>query len=159
MAKPNIKKEKQLKGEMDKHADEYSLSSNNGDVGRKRNPIKLEHSLDQTFDDDNINGDEEDDDDDDDFSHDGYSHSNASVQSRSLPPTPEPRNSTPTLLLNRPSSKASQISTNSLQSGTTSSSLSPKPPSERKATSYITVSTILLDYIQSNGCRHACHGD
>lgn len=139
LPKSNIKKEKQLRSDTEKNLDEYNLSSNNGDVVRKRNAIKLEHSLEQAYDDDNANGDDDDEEDEDDFSHDGYSHSNASVQSRSLPPTPEPRNSTPTLL-NRPSSKTSQISTNSLLSGSTTSSLSPKPPSERKATSYITVS-------------------
>lgn len=68
--------------------------------------------------------------DDDDFSHDGYSHSVASMQS--LPPTPEPRNVTPTLQsATRPSSKTSTISMSSTSS----------PPPERKATSYINVSS------------------
>lgn len=72
-------------------------------------------------------------DDDDDFSRDGYSHSINSLQSTSLPPTPEPRNETPTL--HRPSSKSSSFSIISHNSGAATAS----PPSERKATSYINV--------------------
>lgn len=72
---------------------------------------------------------ENDDNDDDEFSHDGYSHSIASMQS--LSPTPEPRNVTPTQQqMTRPSSKTSTISMSSTSS----------PPPERKATSYINVS-------------------
>lgn len=71
---------------------------------------------------------ENDENDDDEFSHDGYSHSIASMQS--LPPTPEPRNVTPTQHhTTRPSSKTSTISMSSTSS----------PPPERKATSYINV--------------------
>lgn len=76
-------------------------------------------------------------DDDDDFSHDGYSHSINSLQSTSLPPTPEPGNETPTLLTTRPSSKSSSFSITSHNSGTVTSS----PPPERKVTSYINVIT------------------
>lgn len=77
--------------------------------------------------------------DDDDFSHDGYSHSINSLQSTSLPPTPEPGNETPTTFLTtRPSSKSSAFSITSHNSGTVTSS----PPPERKATSYINVITI-----------------
>lgn len=72
---------------------------------------------------------------DDDFSHDGYSHSINSMQSTSLPPTPEPRNETPTLHTTRPSSKSSTFSMISHNSGAATSS----PPPERKATSYIQV--------------------
>lgn len=72
---------------------------------------------------------------DDDFSHDGYSHSINSLQSTSLPPTPEPRNETPTLHTTRPSSKSSTFSVTSHNSGAATSS----PPPERKATSYIQV--------------------
>lgn len=146
-----MKKEKG-KTDQDKHMEDEIITSN-GDAARKRNAIKSEQSVEQHFEEDEANGDEDDDEDDDDFSHDGYSHSVASGQSRSLPPTPEPRNSTPTLQLNRPSSKASQLSTTSLQSGTTSSSISPKPPSERKATSYISVrllSTISFSFFFLN---------
>lgn len=82
-----------------------------------------------------------DDDDDDDFSRDGYSHSMASMQSTtSLPPTPEPRNVTPTQQHStRPSSKASTLSMTSYNSGAATSS----PPPERKATSYINVSAMV----------------
>lgn len=73
--------------------------------------------------------------DDDDFSHDGYSHSINSLQSASLPPTPEPRNETPTLHTTRPSSKSSSFSIASHNSGAATAS----PPPERKATSYINV--------------------
>ena len=73
--------------------------------------------------------------DDDDFSHDGYSHSINSLQSASLPPTPEPRNETPTLHTTRPSSKSSSFSIASHNSGPATAS----PPPERKATSYINV--------------------
>lgn len=72
---------------------------------------------------------------DDDFSHDGYSHSINSLQSASLPPTPEPRNETPTLHTTRPSSKSSSFSIASHNSGPATAS----PPPERKATSYINV--------------------
>lgn len=72
---------------------------------------------------------------DDDFSHDGYSHSINSIQSTSLPPTPEPRNETPTLHTTRPSSKASTFSIVSQNSGQNTSS----PPPDRKSTSYIQV--------------------
>lgn len=75
------------------------------------------------------------DEDEDDFSHDGYSHSINSIQSTSLPPTPEPRNETPTLHATRPSSKSSTFSIVSQNSGQNTSS----PPPERKATSYIQV--------------------
>lgn len=74
--------------------------------------------------------------DEDDYSHDGYSHSINSVQSTSLPPTPEPRNETPTLHTTRPSSKSSSMSVTSHTSNTATST----PPPERKATSYINVS-------------------
>lgn len=74
-------------------------------------------------------------DDDDDFSHDGYSHSINSMQSTSLPPTPEPRNETPTLHTTRPSSKSSAFSVVSHNSGPITIS----PPPERKVTSYIHV--------------------
>lgn len=71
---------------------------------------------------------ENDENDDDESSRDGYSHSIASMQS--LPPTPEPRNVTPTQhQTTRPSSKTSTISMSSTSS----------PPPERKATSYINV--------------------
>lgn len=79
-------------------------------------------------------------DEDDDFSHDGYSHSVNSIQSTSLPPTPEPRNETPTLHTTRPSSKSSTFSIVSQNSGQNTSS----PPPERKASSYIQVPCILL---------------
>lgn len=69
--------------------------------------------------------------DDGDYSHDGYSHSINSLQSTSLPPTPEP-NDIQLLHSTRPSSKLSSLSVNS---GTVTSS----PPPERKATSYINV--------------------
>lgn len=72
---------------------------------------------------------------DDDFSHDGYSHSINSIQSTSLPPTPEPRNETPTLHTTRPSSKSSTFSVVSQNSCQIASS----PPPERKPTSYIQV--------------------
>lgn len=72
---------------------------------------------------------------DDEFSHDGYSHSINSLQSTSLPPTPEPRNETPTLHTTRPSSKSSSFSITSHNSAATTAS----PPPERKATSYISV--------------------
>lgn len=76
-------------------------------------------------------------DEDDEFSHDGYSHSINSLQSTSLPPTPEP-NEAQMWNQHRPSSKSSSVS---LNSGTTTST----PPPERKATSYINVSgTIVL---------------
>lgn len=71
-------------------------------------------------------------DEDDDFSHDGYSHSVNSMQSTSLPPTPEPRNETPTLHTTRPSSKSSIFSVASQNSGQITSS----PPPEIKASSY-----------------------
>lgn len=73
-------------------------------------------------------------DDDDEFSHDGYSHSINSLQSTSLPPTPEP-NEAQMWNSNRPSSKSSSVSVNS---GTNTST----PPPERKATSYINVSIL-----------------
>lgn len=79
----------------------------------------------------------DDEDDDDDFSHDGYSHSVNSMQSTSLPPTPEPRNETPTLHTTRPSSKSSTFSVASQHSGQTTSS----PTPERKAASHIQVNT------------------
>lgn len=82
-------------------------------------------------------------DEDDDFSHDGYSHSINSMQSTSLPPTPEPRNETPTLHTTRPSSKSSTFSIVSQNSGQTTSS----PTPERKATSYIQVQVLLLHHI------------
>lgn len=81
------------------------------------------------------------DEDDDDFSHDGYSHSINSLQSASLPPTPEPRNETPTLQPTRPSSKSSSFSITSHNSGNVTAS----PPPERKATSYINVSHRHID--------------
>lgn len=74
-------------------------------------------------------------DEDDDFSHDGYSHSINSLQSTSLPPTPEPRNETPTLHTTRPSSKSSTFSVVSQNSCQITSS----PPPDRKSTSYIQV--------------------
>lgn len=82
-------------------------------------------------------------DEDDDFSHDGYSHSINSIQSTSLPPTPEPRNETPTLHTTRPSSKSSIFSIVSQTSGQNTSS----PPPERKASSYIQVSYIVTAHI------------
>lgn len=126
----NIKKEPN-KSEMD----ETLQLTNNGNGNRTTDFANVEPNADMDENGD-VDGDDEE---DDDFSHDGYSHSIASGQSRSLPPTPEPRNSTPTMQQNRPSSKTSQLSITSLQSGTTASSLSPKPPSERKVTSYISV--------------------
>lgn len=146
VVKSNALKKEKGKADQEKHIEDEVITSN-GDSVKKRNNIKSEQSVEQHFDEEEANGDEDEDDDDDDFSHDGYSHSVASGQSRSLPPTPEPRNSTPTLQLNRPSSKASQLSTTSLQSGTTASSISPKPPSERKATSYISVRLILKYFL------------
>lgn len=74
-------------------------------------------------------------DEDDDFSHDGYSHSINSMQSTSLPPTPEPRNETPTLHTARPSSKSSTFSVVSQMSSQVTSS----PPPERKSSIYIQV--------------------
>lgn len=138
-----------IKKEKGKFDQEVSLAAiRNGDGNRSANIIKAEENIDQSYADIDENGDNDDDDeDDDDFSH--YSHSIASGQSRSLPPTPEPRNSTPTMQQNRPSSKTSQMSMTSLQSGTTASSLSPKPPSERKVTSYITViKRMVFNFIQ-----------
>lgn len=79
-------------------------------------------------------------DEDDDFSHDGYSHSINSMQSTSLPPTPEPRNETPTLHTTRPSSKSSTFSVVSQTSGQATSS----PPPERKASSYIQVEILFI---------------
>lgn len=75
-------------------------------------------------------------DDDDDFSHDGYSHSINSMQSTSLPPTPEPRNETPTLHTTRPSSKSSAFSVASQNSGQITTS-SPTP--QRKSASCLQV--------------------
>lgn len=79
-------------------------------------------------------------DDDDEFSHDGYSHSINSLQSTSLPPTPEPNEAQ---MWNpvRSSSKSSSVSVNS---GTTTST----PPPERKATSYINVSNAFSTIFQ-----------
>lgn len=79
--------------------------------------------------------------DDDDFSHDGYSHSINSLQSASLPPTPEPRNETPTLHTTRPSSKSSAFSIVSHSSPVTIS-----PPPERKVTSYINVKIVFFQF-------------
>lgn len=83
-----------------------------------------------------FDGDGDGDEDDDDFSHDGYSHSINSLQSASLPPTPEPRIETPTLHTTRPSSKSSSFSIASHNSGPAAAA---SPPPERKATSYINV--------------------
>lgn len=83
----------------------------------------------------------------DDFSHDGYSHSINSLQSASLPPTPEPRNETPTLHTTRPSSKSSSFSIVSQNSGPATAS----PPPERKLTTLINV--IRLEFL------HQFHSD
>lgn len=66
-------------------------------------------------------------DEDDEFSHDGYSHSLNSLQSMSLPPTPEPNDAQMWNSVRRPSSKSSSLSVNS---GTATSS----PPPDRKPT-------------------------
>lgn len=113
-----MKKEKEI-FEQQKHP-EIVESINGNRVKRSLSTIANE-----MLDDTNENDDNE----DDEFSHDGYSHSIASMQS--LPPTPEPRNVTPTQQqLTRPSSKTSTVSMSSTSS----------PPPERKATSYINVS-------------------
>lgn len=72
-------------------------------------------------------------DEDDEFSHDGYSHSLNSLQSTSLPPTPEPNDAQMWSSVRRPSSKSSSLS---VHSGTATSS----PPPERKPTHLINVS-------------------
>lgn len=128
-----IKKEKDTI-DQHKHSIEEKINGNRlkRSISSTRAIPKIEHSNEFDEDDDDV------DDEDDEFSRDGYSHSVASMQSTSLPPTPEPRNVTPTQHNTRPSSKASTLSVTSHNSGAVTAS----PPPERKATSYINVSDI-----------------